>query len=88
MLKSKRSDLILGVSEMLNFSFLDYLKFMPSPQLFDLIHLFSYINVTNYCASCLTSSPENVHASCARFIKIQPCARACARHFVMVREFE
>jgi hypothetical protein len=37
MLKSKHSDLILGVSEMLNFAFLDYLKFMPSPQLFDLI---------------------------------------------------
>ena len=37
MLKSKHSDLILGVQEMLNFSFFDYLKFMPSPQLFDLI---------------------------------------------------
>ena len=37
MLKLKPSDLILGVSEILNFSFFVYLKFMPSPQLFDLI---------------------------------------------------
>ena len=37
MLKSNPSDHILGVSEILNFSFFVYLKFMPSPQLFDLI---------------------------------------------------
>jgi hypothetical protein len=37
MLKSKLSDRILEVLEMLNISSFDYSKFMPSPQLFDLI---------------------------------------------------
>ncbi len=33
---------------MFNFSFLDYLKFMPSPQLFDLILTLPYVYPKGY----------------------------------------